>query len=123
MLLVASLIVISVLILVISQNNFFGADTLENSKTVASNFMTNSPTFKFDGYNLNFISANALKCSYCWEHVFSFASKYSGYGDKTGKAVSINITFHQEKIKVENGKVTSAVIDNRWDELNQKMIK
>ena len=123
MLLVASIVVIAVLFLVISQNNFFGGDTLENSKTTATNFMTNSPTYKFDGYSLNYISTNVLRCSYCWEHVFSFVSKYSGYGDRTGKAVSINITFHEEKVKVENGKVSSAIIDSRWDELNQKMIK
>ena len=123
MLLVASIAVIAVLFLAISQNNFFGGDTLENSKTAATNFLINSPTYKFDGYGLNYISTNTLRCSYCWEHVFSFVSKSSGYGDRTGKAAVGNMTFHEEIVKVENGKVTSAIIDNRWDELNQKMIK
>ena len=122
-LLLASAIIIPILLLTVSQNNFFGGDSLENSKTAATNFLMNSPTYKFDGYGLNSISTNTLRCSYCWEHIFSFVSRSSGYGDRTGKTSVGNMTFHEEIVKVENGKVTSAIIDNRWDELNQRLIK
>jgi len=51
-----------------------------------------------------------------------FDSRHGGYGDRTGQIVTQAITPHIMEIVVSEGKVISAVIDGRWDEITQTPI-
>jgi len=48
-----------------------------------------------------------------------FDSLHGGYGNRTEQIVTQVITPHTIRVTVVNGMVTSAIIDGKWDELNQ----
>jgi hypothetical protein len=63
--------------------------------------------------------------SYPEQHklTFSFVSRNGGYGDRTGQMVTTALTPHNVVVTIVNKEVVSAVMDKRWDELNQRMIE
>ena len=103
-----------------------GGLTLEESKEIAKNFVENSQTYKFDGFDLDYnenLSAENVDSKGELIFVFEFESKHSGYGDREGKVLLQVITPHKAEITVENGAVTSAVLDSKWNMIEQKMIQ
>lgn len=108
-----------------SQIGEFNITTIENSKKIAEDFIKNAPTYKFDGIpeTFKYESFETLRCPYCWEFTFKFDSRQGGYGDRTNKIVIQVITPHTAKIIVQEGKIISAILDEKWDELNQKSLE
>ncbi len=96
--------------------------TEEESLKIARNFVENSPTYKFDGFDLVHKETTVLKCPSCWQFVFEFKSRHAGYGDRTGKILAEVITPHTAKVTVTEGRVSSAILDERWDMIKQEMI-
>lgn len=94
--------------------------TVDESMVIAENFIRNSPTYRFDGFNLGHAETKTLRCPYCWEFIFEFQSRHSGYGDRTGKVFAQVITEHRARVIMDNGVIIYAIIDDEWDELNQK---
>jgi hypothetical protein len=104
--------------------------TQEESRQIAEEFVRNSPTFKFDGIEdtLTFVKADILRSltertPFGWQFTFEFQCQHAGYGDRTGQVLSQVITPHKAVISVEQGKITEAVMDEKWDMLNQKMME
>jgi len=87
-------------------------------------FIVASPTFKFDGMK------ETLKIGYFSVReslppfvsiTATFSSENEGYGDRTDQILSDSITNHTMIIGVGRGtEIRSAIIDDVWDELNQK---
>lgn len=102
-----------------------GSTISKQPEEVAKDFLINAPTFRFDGMpeTLNVTSAMILE-SYPPQYVFTitFDSRHAGYGDRTGQALAQVITKHTAVIRVVEGRVVSAVLDNQWDELNQRRL-
>ena len=98
--------------------------TEEQSQEIARQFVLNEATFKYDGMEetLKLVATNTLSSPYTWEFVFEFQSRHSGYGDRTGMVLLQVITPHMARIAVKEGKVESAVMDDRWDMMKQKFI-
>ena len=96
----------------------------EESQEIARQYVINEPTFVFDGMGetLALVSSTTLKCPYCWEFAYQFDCRQSGYGNRTGLMVAQVITQHTARIVVQEGKVTSAVMDGSWDMMGQKRI-
>ena len=94
------------------------------SREIAGDYLLNSFTFRFDGIedSLKLVDTNTLDCPYCWEFVFEFQCQHAGYGNRTGQMLAQVITPHTARIVVEQGRVTSAIMDGEWDMLAQKMI-
>ncbi len=94
----------------------------EESRQIAEEFLRNSPTFVFDGIEdtLRLSDNITLKCPNCWEFIFEFDSSHAGYGDRTGQILAQVITPHQAAITVEQGEVTRAVMDDKWDMIEQE---
>lgn len=95
----------------------------ETAVDVALVFLKNGATFKFDGIPETLIIGETLILeSYPVQYVvtITFDSRHAGYGDRTGQFLAQVITRHTARITVVNGGVVSAVLDNRWDEMNQK---
>jgi hypothetical protein len=92
---------------------------------IAMNFLKNSPTYKFDGIEgtLTLVDTRIME-SYPIQNliVATFDSRHAGYGDRKGQILAQVITSHTAWVKVVNGNVVSAVLDEVWDELNQKEI-
>jgi hypothetical protein len=99
--------------------------TEENSRQLAEEFVKNSPTFEFDGMedSLKLVETLYPDIENAWQFVFQFESRHAGYGDRTGQMLAQVITPHEAIITVENGKVESAVMDEKWDMINQKMLR
>jgi len=57
-----------------------------------------------------------------WQFVFKFESRQAGYGDRTGQALAEVITPHEAIITVAQDEVTSAMMDDKWDMLTQRML-
>ena len=98
--------------------------TEEESRDIAEDFLLNSPTFVFDGIedSLELVDTQPVQCSSCWQFTFEFESRHAGYGDRTGQVLAEVITPHQAIIMVEQGEVTDAVMDDKWDMLAQQEI-
>lgn len=96
----------------------------EKSQEIARDYLRNSPTFKFDGMEdtLRLVETNTMRCPYCWEFVFEFASRHAGYGNRSGQILAQVITSHTARIMVQEGEVVSAIMDDKWDMMWQKMI-
>ena len=94
------------------------------SQEIARQYVINEPTFVFDGMGetLALVSSTTLKCPYCWEFAYQFDCRQSGYGNRTGLMVAQVITPHTARIVVQEGKVTSAVMDGSWDMMGHKRI-
>ena len=52
----------------------------------------------------------------------NFDSRHGSYGDRTDQIVTQVIAPHLMVITVSDGKVISVIIDDTWDEINQKLL-
>ena len=95
-----------------------------DSQEIARQYVIKEPTFVFDGMmgTLALVSTTTLRCPYCWEFVYQFDCRQAGYGNRTGLMVAQVITPHTARVVVQEGKVTSAVMDASWDMMGQKPI-
>jgi hypothetical protein len=99
--------------------------TEDGSRELAEEFVHNSPTFRFDG---NQVTLELVETLYpdienAWQFVFHFESAHAGYGDRTGQMLAQVVTPHDAVITVEQGEVTNAVMDGKWDMIAQKLIE
>ncbi len=99
-----------------------GKVTEGESRDIAEDFVRNSATFAFDGApgSLRLTETLLLRCPSCWEFRFSFKSRHAGYGDRKGQILAQVITSHIASVVVENGEVTTASMDGKWDMLTQE---
>jgi hypothetical protein len=99
----------------------------ENSQKLAKKFiLEESETYKYDGSDLELketLYPDIVDCPNCYTFVYEFISSHGGYGDRTGKMVTQVITPHEAHITVENGEITSAVLDLQWDMIHQEMLE
>ena len=100
--------------------------TLEESKSIAKSFVERSPTYSFDGYDLELnetLYPDIAGCEDCYTFVFDFKSRHGGYGNRSGKMVTQVITPHTAHVTVEHGEITNAVLDQKWNIMEQKPIQ
>ncbi len=87
--------------------------------------VNNSPTFLFDGEDLEFQEVRGLDlvdCENCYEVDFSFQSRHAGYGNREEEALAQVITFHNITVFIEDNLVTRVVTDGVFDEKNSRLI-
>ncbi|MCD1295846.1 hypothetical protein CUJ83_12655 [Methanocella sp. CWC-04] len=99
--------------------------TPDHAVLVAKNFVMNDETYKFDGIpdTLNVYYWDTLRMPYTYAIAAEFTSAHGGYGDRTGVPVTQALTHHNARIIVSKGKVISAIMDSRWDMINEKPIQ
>ena len=99
--------------------------TEDESREIAEQFLRSSPTFRFDGIedSVKLVSTSLWEKPYCWEFNYEFQCRHAGYGDRSGKIVAQVITSHRAQIVVQEGEVTYAMLDDKWDMLNQSIVK
>jgi hypothetical protein len=89
----------------ISPASEFNEVTEAESKEIARAFVENSPTYQFDGFDLEYKQAITLRCPYCWLFIFDFQSRQAGYGNRTGQMLAQVITPHTASVIVEQSTV------------------
>ncbi len=85
----------------------------------------NSPTYTYDGMELELIEVRGLDlvgCENCYEVEFTFKSRQAGYGDRTGKSLAQVITLHTVVVTIKDGQVIKVITDQTYDEINQKIL-
>ncbi|MDP2919237.1 MAG: DUF4382 domain-containing protein [Dehalococcoidia bacterium] len=98
--------------------------TVENSQKIAEDFLKNSPTFAFDGIKESFtLMTKTMVRDNTWQFIFEFDSRQAGYGDRTGRMLAQVITHHQALVTIENGNVTEAILDGKWNEMTQEEVQ
>lgn len=97
--------------------------SLEEAEQLALDWLMAAPTFNFDGIegSMNVIDT-AIAESYPVQYfiTISFTCAQPGYGDRTDEVLAQVITDHTARVVVSSGEVRSAVIDDVWDEFNQR---
>jgi hypothetical protein len=95
----------------------------EEARTMAEEWITNAPTYAFDGSNLT-LADHVVLDSFPEQHemTYDFVSSHAGYGDRSGEAIAQVITSHTVVVRVANGEITSAIIDSVWDEMYQRRL-
>jgi len=108
----------------ITETSPFQQMTQETSQKVAEDFVMHSPTFVFDGIEdtLKLTESVTLRCPYCWQFTYEFDSAHAGYGDRTDQMLAEVITHHVAVITIDHMDITRALMDEKWDMLQQKMI-
>lgn len=90
---------------------------------LALEFVRQSPTFLFDGiYGSVKVVDTIIMESYPVQYVviIEFDSRHAGFGDRTGQALAQVITPHRAGVKVVDGEVVVAILDDVWDMVNQE---
>lgn len=97
----------------------------EGSVKAAWGFIRESKTFEFDGIEdtLKLVETHAPSGTTAWLLVFTFDSSQSGYGNREGQMLAQVITPHRAEITVDKGEVVRAVLDGRWDMIQQDLIR
>jgi hypothetical protein len=123
LILVATAIFILIAMIIVGQSCITKYTEAESEKA-AHNFVQNSSTYTFDGMSetLELVNTRGLEDASSWEFTYRFESRHAGYGNREGQMLAQVITPHEAMITVENGEVKSAVMDEKWDMINQKVI-
>jgi hypothetical protein len=102
-----------------------GTTGTDNVLTIAKNFITDEPTYMFDGMKGTLtLNVTDTDTETGISHVAAnFTSAHSGYGDRTNMMVLQVLTPHTCVLTISGGKVTSAVMDGKYDMIAQKMIQ
>ena len=97
----------------------------EESRQMAEDFVENCPTFLFDGIeeSLELVETLYPDIENAWQFALQFESRQAGYGDRTGQVLAEVITLHKAIITVEQGEITSAIMDDEWDMITQEMLE
>ncbi|MBD3207566.1 hypothetical protein GF319_14640 [Candidatus Bathyarchaeota archaeon] len=99
-------------------------NTEEQAVRLATDFLKNSPTYRFDGIDdsIELISVNKSKSPNTWDITLKFTTRHSGYGDREGQLLLQVITEHTMVIEVMEGEVASAITDGKFDEIQESFI-
>ena len=106
------ILTITILLLVVGCS-----DKLTKNKKIAEEFIINSPTYHSDGINLEFVNSTDNKLNY------KFDSRSAGYGSRDNSFSASVITPHTIELTILKNKITSSIMDNKWDMINQKMLE
>jgi hypothetical protein len=98
--------------------------TEEDARDDALDFIENAPTFSYDGVkkSLIVIDSESAECKGCFVVTVQFTCRNAGYGNRSSFFLIHRPTDHVAVIHLQEGEITRAIIDNLWDELNQKSI-
>jgi len=92
-------------------------------KAFAESWIKGAPTYMYDGSGLQFVNYVQQE-SFPVRHVltYNFTSIHAGYGNRSAQVTGPVITPHSVQIVIVDGKVDSAVIDGKWNEVDQFLI-
>jgi len=98
--------------------------TEELAVDAARQFVKSSPTFMSSGISetLELVGADTGERPYSWTVEFEFDSRHYGYGDTSDEVTLPVITPHHAAITIEAMKVVEAIMDGKWNMLEQEFI-
>jgi hypothetical protein len=107
------------------QETVASTKTLDESqiKALAEAWIRGAQTYTYDGSGLQFVNYVQQE-SFPVRHVltYTFTSGHAGYGNRSGLVTAQVMTEHTIKIVIIDGRVDSAITDEKWDEMGQFII-
>jgi len=114
-------IVIVFAALIVWQQTSFGESpyysSTESQEIARQWVLNNSPTYKFDGFDLKITESKIGRCFSCFEFTFSFKSRHAGYGNREGEILAQVVTPHAIVLNTRQGEVIQAITDQKYDEM------
>jgi hypothetical protein len=95
--------------------------SIDEARVIAEEWIRGSPTYGHDGFDLSLVGQERLGPGR-YGFTYSFNSRSAGYGNRSGQVVAQVITPHTIRVRIDDLRVTHAVIDGRWDDLKQQLI-
>ena len=113
--------------LIVWQQTNFGATgvyygSAESQKIAEEWILDNSPTYRFDGFDLKIADSETGRCFSCFEFTFSFQSRQAGYGNREGQILAQVITSHTMVVAVRQVQVIKVVTDQKYDEMKREFL-
>ncbi len=106
-----------------SQEKEEGLLTIEEAENVAREWIkNNSPTYVFDGEELEVVEKEVIIEGSLYSFLFEFQSRSAGYGDRSEEMTAQVITEHTMEVVVDRGEVVKAVTDGVYSEIDSRMI-
>jgi predicted secreted protein len=112
--------------IMVNEGSDLNMKSVNTQKQKSLEFVKNCPTFVFDGMKdtLKLESYKSIDNELSqWEFKYKFDSRHAGYGNRIDKILAQVITHHEIYIIMHDTNIVSAIMDEQWDELNQKMIE
>ena len=102
-----------------------GTTSPDDVLQIAKNFVINEPTFMFDGMQdtLTLNVTDTLPDAGNYQVTANFTSAHSGYGNRDNMVLLQVLTPHTCVMTISGGKVTSAIMDGKYDMIAQKMVQ
>jgi hypothetical protein len=93
----------------------------DEAASIALSFVKSSRTYIYDGLpeTLQVKEVELVKRPWTWAVSIVFSSRHAGYGFNTG-LMSPHIP-HEIRVVVHKGEVVEAILDDIWDELEQRV--
>jgi hypothetical protein len=96
--------------------------TTQDQESIAEAFVLGSPTYVYDGSELQLTGTQQGPCEGCTTYTYTFTSSSAGYGDRSEQMSAQVITPHTAVIVMRTNEVVTAVLDNQWNMRTQRMI-
>ncbi len=97
--------------------------TMDNSEAIAREWIIeSSPTFVFDGFDLELRNKKEITEGESYEFIFNFKTRSGGFGDRSAQIVPQVITPRTMTIVVENGEVVKAITNDAFSETENRVI-
>jgi hypothetical protein len=106
---------------VVVEENVELTTDMEEAEQIARAFVLQSSTYRYDGSNLRLIGATMGRGDH-YVFTYTYQSSHAGYGDRSDGASATAMTDHTIVVTVQDGRVTSAEVDEMYDELNRQVI-
>lgn len=89
-----------------------------------SDWIQQAPTYAYDGQNLD-LQEHIVMESYPAQHVltYTFTSSSAGYGNRSDEVTAQVMTDHVIVVRATDGEITSAVIDDIYNERTQDLVE
>jgi hypothetical protein len=100
-----------------------GGNDEGDNRLVAKYFVENDSTYKYDGLADTLKPTDAVRIGKGWQFTYEFDCRHAGYGDRNGQMLAEVITHHTAILKIDSGKVTSAIMDNTWNMIDQRPVE
>jgi hypothetical protein len=99
--------------------------TQDQAVSLTEQLIKNTPTYTYDGVagSIKKMSVTSTENGQVWQLTYAFKSKHPGYGDRSNQVLTEQLTEHSVQVTIRGCRIFTAICDNNYDLLTNKLIK